>query len=128
MVRKREQLFDLEPVLFPSSPADIPDDTDGPYLAVQQCYRQQRARRGPEAAGAGVAGKDLHPLSEDLALALGLLFKLLAPLRNVAAIENSARGIDAMACMAVAYWLATAMHRRNPRRVLAALRMPLSAS
>jgi hypothetical protein len=54
MVRKREQLFDLEsvreelnrrigtifakqrlePVLFPSSPADIPDDTDGPYLAV----------------------------------------------------------------------------------------------
>jgi hypothetical protein len=59
---------------------------------------------------------------------LGLLFKLLAPLRNVAAIENSARGIDAMACEEVAYWLATAMHRRNPRRVLAALRMPLSTS
>jgi hypothetical protein len=54
MVRKREQLFDLEsvreelnrrigtifdkqrlePVLYPASPADIPDDTDGPYLAV----------------------------------------------------------------------------------------------
>ena len=54
MVRKREGHFDLEsvreelnrrigtifakqrlePVLFPSSPADIPDDTDGPYLAV----------------------------------------------------------------------------------------------
>ena len=54
MVRKREGQFDLEsvreelnrrigtifakqrlePVLFPSSPADIPDDTDGPYLAV----------------------------------------------------------------------------------------------
>jgi hypothetical protein len=54
MVRKRERQFDLEsvrvelnrrigtifakqrlePVLFPSSPAEIPDDTDGPYLAV----------------------------------------------------------------------------------------------
>ena len=54
MVRKREGQFDLEtvrqelnarigtifakhrfePVRFPASPADIPDDTDGPYLAV----------------------------------------------------------------------------------------------
>jgi hypothetical protein len=54
MVRKREGQFDLEtvrqelkgrigtifakqrfePVLFPSEPASIPDDTDGPYLAV----------------------------------------------------------------------------------------------
>ena len=54
MVRKREGQFDLEtvrqelnrrigtifakqrfdPVLFPASPADIPDDTEGPYLAV----------------------------------------------------------------------------------------------
>jgi hypothetical protein len=54
------------------------------------------------------------PLSEDLALAMGLLLKLLAPMRNVAAIENCGRGIDAM-------------HRKNPRRGLAALRMPLSA-
>ncbi|MYF35370.1 MAG: ATP-binding protein [Synechococcus sp. SB0678_bin_12] len=56
MVRKREGQFDLEtvrqelnrhigvifakarrcfePVVFPASPAEIPDDTDGPYLAV----------------------------------------------------------------------------------------------
>ena len=67
-------------------------------------------------------------LSEDLALAMGLLFKLLAPMRNVAGIETCARGIDAMAREEAAYWLGMAMHRKNPRRVLAALRLLLSAS
>jgi hypothetical protein len=58
----------------------------------------------------------------------GLLFKLLAPMRNVAVIENCARGIDAMAREEAAYWLGMAMHRKNPRRVLAALRLLLSAT
>ena len=57
-----------------------------------------------------------------------LLFKLLAPMRNMAAIENRARDIDAMAREEAAYWLGMAMHRKNPRRVLAALRRLLSAS
>jgi len=62
-------------------------------------------------------------------VAQGLLFKLLAPMRNVAAIENCALGIDAMAREEAAYWLGMAMHRKNPRsRVLAALRLFLSAS
>jgi hypothetical protein len=74
----------------------------------------------------GEARRD--PLSEDLALAMGLLFKLLAPMRNVAVIENCARGIDAMAREEAAYWLGMAMHRKNPRRVLAALRLLLSAT
>jgi hypothetical protein len=60
-------------------------------------------------------------------LAMGLLFKLLAPMRNVAAIENCARGIEAMAREEAAYWLGMAMHRKNPRRVLAALRLLLSS-
>lgn len=68
------------------------------------------------------------PLSEDLALAMGLLFKLLAPMRNVASIENCARGIEAMAREEAAYWLGMAMHRKNPRRVLAALRLLLSSN
>jgi hypothetical protein len=42
-------------------------------------------------------------LSEDPALAMGLLFKLLAPMRNVTAIKNCARGIDAMAREEAAY-------------------------
>jgi hypothetical protein len=67
-------------------------------------------------------------ISEDLALAMGLLDKLLAPMRNVAAIENCARGIEAMAREDAACWLGMAMHRKNPRRVLATLRLLLSAS
>ena len=67
-------------------------------------------------------------LSEDLAMTMGLLFKLLAPMRNVTSMENCARGIDAMAREESAYWLGMAMHRKNPRRVLAALRLLLSAS
>ena len=66
------------------------------------------------------------PLTEELALSMGLLFKLLAPMRNVASIENCARGIDAMAREEAAYWLGMAMHRKNSRRVLAALRLLLS--
>jgi hypothetical protein len=61
-------------------------------------------------------------------VAQGLLFKLLAPMRNVAGIENCAGGIDAMAREEAAYWLGMAMHRKNPPRVLAALRLLLSAS
>ena len=47
---------------------------------------------------------------------------------HVAGIENCARGINAMAREEAAYWLGMAMHRRNPRLVLAALRLLLSAS
>ena len=64
----------------------------------------------------------------DESLAMGLLFKLLAQGRNVAAIETCARGIEAMARKQAAYWLGMAMHRKNPRRVLAGLRLLLSAT
>ena len=69
-----------------------------------------------------------EPLSEDLAMAMGLLFKLLAPMRKVAAIEACSHGINAMAQEEAAYWLGMAMHRKNPRRVLAALRLLLTAN
>ena len=48
-------------------------------------------------------------------------------MRNVEAIENCARGIDAMAREEAAYWLGMAMHRKNPRQVVAPLHMLLSA-
>jgi len=38
------------------------------------------------------------------------------------------RIIDAMAREEAAYWLGMAMHRKNPRRLLAALRLLLSAT
>lgn len=74
-------------------------------------------------------GESRHDrLSEELALAMGLLFKLLAPMRNVTSMDNCAHGIDAMAREEAAYWLGMAMHRKQPRRVLAALRLLLSAN
>ncbi len=65
-------------------------------------------------------------LTEDTALVLGLLFKLLAPMRKVQSIENCAKGIDSMAHEEAAYWLGMALHRKKPRRVLAALRILLT--
>lgn len=62
-------------------------------------------------------------LSEDLALNLGLLFRVLAPMRNRDNMRECADGIEAMGREEAAYWLGMAMHRKNPRRVLGALRM-----
>ena len=66
-------------------------------------------------------------LSEDLALTLGLLFRALAPMRSRENMVTVAEGIEAMQREEAAYWLGMAMHRKRPRRVLAALRMLLTA-
>jgi hypothetical protein len=74
----------------------------------------QGREREPDQAERGKARRDR--LSEDLVVALGLLFKPLAPLRNVAAIKNCSRGIEAMALEEAAYWLGRpCMHRKNPK-------------
>ncbi|MBL8783337.1 MAG: hypothetical protein JNJ59_00435 [Deltaproteobacteria bacterium] len=64
-------------------------------------------------------------LSEDAALRLGLLFRVLAPMRRRDSIGLCLAGIAGMAREEAAYWLGMAMHRKNPRRVLSALRMLL---
>ena len=66
------------------------------------------------------------PLSEDLALHLGLTFRALAPMRSRERMRAVAEGIERMDREEAAYWLGMAMHRRRPRRVLAALRMLLT--
>lgn len=65
------------------------------------------------------------PLDEDLALSLGLLFRVLAPMRNREFMRTVADGIEAMGREEAAYWLGMAMHRKYPRRVLSALRLLL---
>lgn len=65
-------------------------------------------------------------IDEDLALSLGLLFRTLAPMRNLDRLRQAADGIEAMAREEASYWLGMAMNRRRPRRVLAALRMLLT--
>lgn len=84
-------------------------------------------------AAAGIApsaradgGKQGYRLSEDLALSLGLLFRVLAPMRSRENMRAVAEGVEAMGREEAAYWLGMAMHRKNPRRVLTALRVLLT--
>lgn len=72
-------------------------------------------------------GEDVRrPIDEDLALNLGLLFRVLAPMRVRDNMRAVAEGIEEMGREEAAYWLGMAMHRRNPRRVLTALRILLT--
>jgi len=66
------------------------------------------------------------PMDEDLSLTLGLLFRTLAPMKKLDRIRQVADGIDQMSREEAGYWLAMAMHRMYPRRVLAALRTLLT--
>ncbi|MFH1134693.1 MAG: hypothetical protein V1816_01260 [Pseudomonadota bacterium] len=66
-----------------------------------------------------------HTLDEEVALTLSLLFKTLAPMRNIDRIRKVAEGIDAMTREEAGYWLGMALHRRKPRLVLASLRLLL---
>ena len=66
-------------------------------------------------------------LDEDIALNMALLFRTLAPMTSIERIRQVAKGIDEMSREEAGYWLGMAVHRKNPRRVLAALRMLLTA-
>jgi len=67
-----------------------------------------------------------YTITEDLALVLGLLFRALAPMRSRENMRAVAEGIETMGREEAAYWLGMAMHRKNPRRVLTALRFLLT--
>jgi hypothetical protein len=62
-------------------------------------------------------------IAEDTALNLALLFRTLAPMRSRDAMRLVSEGIDQMSREEAAYWLGMAVHRKNPRRVLTALRV-----
>ena len=65
-------------------------------------------------------------LSEETALRLALLFRTLAPMRNRDNMRLVADGIEAMGKEEAGYWLGMSVHRKNPRRVLTALRILLT--
>lgn len=82
-------------------------------------------------AGIRLGARQLGPtrgyaITEDLALMLGLLFRTLAPMRSRENMRAVAEGIEAMGREEAAYWLGMAIHRKNPRRVLTALRYLLT--
>ena len=66
------------------------------------------------------------PLDEEMALSLGLLFRVLAPMTNLDRIRQVADGIEKMSREETGYWLGMALHRDYPRRVLASLRILLT--
>jgi hypothetical protein len=65
-------------------------------------------------------------VEETTALRVGLLFRVLAPMRNRESMGMCATGIEAMGKEEASYWLGMALHRPNPRRVLMALRCLLT--
>ena len=92
---------------------------------------EHRVLRRLKQAGIILGGLTLDNLrtfkiDEDIALNLGLLFRVLAPMRNLDNMRACTEGIEAMGREEAAYWLGMAMHRKNPRRVLAALRFLLT--
>lgn len=71
-------------------------------------------------------GARAYVIPEELALTIGLLCRVLAPMRDRGRMRAVAEGIEAMHRDEAAYWLSMAMHRKNPRRVLTALRYLLT--
>jgi hypothetical protein len=98
----------------------------GRNLALVEYWLLKHLRRnGIDPTGLLPNGQQRYDLSEDDALHLGLLFRVLAPMRNRNYMRSCLEGIDAMAKEEAAYWLGMAIHRKHPRRVLMALRFLL---
>jgi hypothetical protein len=88
---------------------------------------QAGVKLGPRRAQESIdAEPRAYTITEHLALMLGLLFRTLAPMRSRQNMLLVAEGIEAMGQEEAAYWLGMAMHRKNPRRVLGALRLLLT--
>ncbi|TAK25716.1 MAG: hypothetical protein EPO40_21960 [Myxococcaceae bacterium] len=99
----------------------------GRNLALIETRLLRRLKRaGVEVAGIARGGSRSRAIDEDLALNVGLLFRVLAPMRDRSNMAACAEGIEAMSREEAAYWLGMAMHRKNPRRVLTALRYLLT--
>lgn len=66
------------------------------------------------------------PLSEALALSVGLLLRCRSPMRHRDRVVVIREGVDAMEREEAGYWLGMALHRQNQRCVLVALRCLLT--
>jgi hypothetical protein len=67
-------------------------------------------------------------IEEEDALQLALLFRAVTPMRNLDRIRRVADMVEGMTREEAAYWLGMAVHRKNPRKVLAALRLLADAN
>ncbi len=96
------------------------------FELVEHRVLQRLARAGIRLSRAADARKRGYRITEVLALALGLMFRPLAPMRTRENMRTVVEGIEAMEREETAYWLGMAMHRPKPRRVLTALRTLLT--
>jgi hypothetical protein len=92
---------------------------------VEHRVLQRLAKARIKPGGLLPGARQTFSLDEDLALNLGLLFRVLAPMRNREHMRACTAGIEEMGREEAAYWLGMAMHRKYPRRVLMALRFLL---
>ena len=93
---------------------------------VEHRVLRRLTQAGIRLTGREADRKEGHRLPEDLALSLGLLFRVLAPMRSRENMRAVVDGVEAMGREEASYWLGMAMHRKNPRRVLTALRYLLT--
>jgi hypothetical protein len=93
---------------------------------VEHRVLKRLTRAGVQLGARRVEPTTGYAITEELALMLGLLFRALAPMRSRDYMRAVAEGIEAMGQEEAAYWLGMAMHRKNPRRVLTALRYLLT--
>ena len=130
--RRRERGYDIEYAVYELRSKASPHLHEprrlgglaGAKLALVEHGVLRRLRR----AGVRVERGDRYGigralLPEDEALRLALLFRVVAPMRSRVRIDAVTRGIEAMGREETAYWLGMALHRKNPRRVLRALRI-----
>jgi hypothetical protein len=100
----------------------------GPGLRIAENRLLKRVAREKVVLGALKPGKTKRwQLDEETALTLGLLFRVLAPMKNLDRIRQVAEGVERMSREEAGYWLGMVMHREHPRRVLASLRILLTA-
>lgn len=95
-------------------------------LIEHRVARRLKKQGDIELAGIPVLDRKAFVVSEGLALHLGLLFRVLAPMKDRDNMRACVEGIEEMGPEEAAYWLGMAMHRKHPRRVLFALRVLLT--
>ena len=99
----------------------------GRNLALVEGQVLRRLNKAGIRVAPGVGKAQHFSLDEDTSLNIGLLCRVLAPMRSAERMRQIATGVDLMDREEAAYWLGMAMHRKNPRRVLSALRLLLSS-
>ena len=125
-----ESTWEVWQLLSPATPhIKAPRRIGGLYgrnlALVEHRLLQQLRRSGHDLAGILPGEAQRFELEETEALRLGLLFRVLAPMRSRSNMKACVAGVEGMSKEEAAYWLGMAMHRRYPRRVLMALRFLL---